>query len=180
MNSCYRYSNLSHLQVVSMTKTSVDYGPVPTTPFSCSFTEKLSSPYCLCSLSLPPQPPYLTSVEFFSSQSSEAAFVKVTITSVLPNPVRTGYLDLSWPLSEFGHSWLCLCDTLCFLDFCDTMHLVIFLLLWLPYWLSFSISIFFTFRMSHSSYRFCILLDLYSQVASSSTLITLNVYILYI
>ena len=76
----------------------------------------------------------------------------------------------------------CLPDAPCSLGFRDVVHLVIFLLLWLPYSLSFSVSVsFHSFQLEDStaSYRFSLLLCLSSEVVSSK-LMALNLYALYI
>ena len=75
----------------------------------------------------------------------------------------------------------CLPDAPCSLGFRDIVHLVIFLLLWLPYSLSFSVSVSFhslQLEDSTASYRFS-LLCLSSEVVSSK-LMALNSYALYI
>lgn len=81
----------------------------PPSPFHALSQKKLWSQYCHCSLSLPPQPPYLTSVKFFSSQSSEAAFVKSRLP--LYCQIQWGlaiwiFLDLSVNLDTVGSAFV--------------------------------------------------------------------------
>ena len=75
----------------------------------------------------------------------------------------------------------CLPDTPCPLGFRDIVHLVIFLLLWLPYPVSLAVSVSFhalPLDGFTASYRFS-LLCLSSEVVSSK-LVALNLYAVYI
>lgn len=92
--------------------------PLSTSPFLCSFIEKLTESV-LPSFSFPPTPASLPDFSWLLSyRSSEAAFVKVVIT--LYCQIQWAFAIWTQPSSGFGHGCLCLPDTLCSLGLYDT------------------------------------------------------------